>query len=189
MPDQQRQGVAPSTVPMFLDPRVAANNTRSPARRPQRRRNTAGITTYGRVVRVTMPVGSRRAITTPGVAVSVSRSPGSQFKARMTVRSATRPGSVEATHPVHHTHWRRRGSRRDEQRQRRGATRPARNRHPRAGGGRRRDHRRDHLAGHSRPLESGTAEQPPASLPPGASGFKCQELWGNLTCCGVRGPS
>jgi hypothetical protein len=38
-----------------------------------------------------MPPGSRRAVTTPGSAVQVSRSPPDQVSAVMTARSQTRP--------------------------------------------------------------------------------------------------
>ena len=72
-------------------PGTAASSTRSPARRPQRRRRTAGIARQARAGTVTMPRGSRRATTTPCSAVRVSRSPSRQPSAQVTARSATRP--------------------------------------------------------------------------------------------------
>jgi hypothetical protein len=62
-----------------------------PARSPHRRRSVAGITRYGLDGMVTMPDGSRRAVTTPAAAVTVSRSPGCQPSAEVMARSATRP--------------------------------------------------------------------------------------------------
>ncbi|MGE5289002.1 MAG: hypothetical protein ACM3ML_17740 [Micromonosporaceae bacterium] len=70
---------------------AAASSTRSSACSPQRRRSAAGITMYGRVGTVTMPWWSRRAITTPAVAVTVSRSQGCQARTWVMTRSATRP--------------------------------------------------------------------------------------------------
>ena len=58
-----------------------------PAAVPQRR----GDRDVGRGGRVARPSGSRRAVTTPALAVRVSRSPPRQPSARVTVRSATRP--------------------------------------------------------------------------------------------------
>ena len=72
-------------------PGTAASSTRSPARRPQRRRRTAGIARQPRAGTVTMPRGSRRAVTTPGSAVRVSRSPSRQPSAEVTAWSVTRP--------------------------------------------------------------------------------------------------
>jgi hypothetical protein len=63
-----------------------------PARRPQRRRRTAGIARQARAGTVTMPRGSRRATTTPGSAVRVSRSPSRQPRAQRAMAwSVTRP--------------------------------------------------------------------------------------------------
>jgi hypothetical protein len=46
---------------------------------------------YARPGTVTMPPGSRRAVTTPASAVRVSRSPPRQPSALVTARSAIRP--------------------------------------------------------------------------------------------------
>ena len=51
---------------------------------------------------MTRPSGSRRAVTTPALAVRVSRSPSCQPSARVTVRSATRPEASIRPRPVHH---------------------------------------------------------------------------------------
>ena len=55
-----------------------------------------------------MPPGSRRAVITPASAVRVSRSPPDQPSALVTVRSAIRPGGVDAADPVDHILGRRR---------------------------------------------------------------------------------
>ena len=64
-----------------------------PAAAPQRRRSAAGITRYGLAGMMTIPAGSRRAITTPAAAVKVSRSPARQPSMAVMARSATRPDS------------------------------------------------------------------------------------------------
>jgi transposase len=76
-----------------------ASSTRSPARSPQRRRSAAGMTMYGLDGRVTMPPGSRRAMTTPASAARASRSPGRQPSALVMARSATRPGASIRPNP------------------------------------------------------------------------------------------
>ena len=54
---------------------------------------------YGLDAMVTMPPGSRRAMTTPAAAVTVSRSPGCQPSALVMARSATRPDSSIRPNP------------------------------------------------------------------------------------------
>jgi hypothetical protein len=54
---------------------------------------------YGLAGMVTMPAGSRRAVTTPAAAVRVSRSPGCQPSALVMARSATRPESSIRPNP------------------------------------------------------------------------------------------
>ena len=78
-----------------------ASSTRSPARRPQRRRRTAGIARQARAGTMIIPRGSRRAVTTPGDAVRVSRSPSRQPRAQLTTWSVTRPDA--SMRPVPYT--------------------------------------------------------------------------------------
>jgi hypothetical protein len=68
---------------------------------PQRRRSAAGITRYGLAGIVTIPAGSRRAMTTPAAAVKVSRPPGCQPGMALMARSPTRPDS--SIRPVPYT--------------------------------------------------------------------------------------
>lgn len=88
---------------------------------------------YSLAVVVTMPAGSRRAITTLPTAVSVSRSPARQPSAGAIGHPAR---GIEQAEPVHHVLRRRRDHRHGGDRQALGRAHPAVGREPPPGRGR-----------------------------------------------------